>query len=277
MAGRKKIPKRTEEEARLDRYKFELDEFEHRVDFVPEPTISYTVGEQVIMGNLQNVFVIDNVHGGKGVIVEFDSGPLDRARAREKGEDEFWREKRIVQWNRIKKLEGHTDEVFNTNGDIRMNFTMRDLEDLLYKKYHFGLDMEPDYQRGYEWTLEDKQKLIDSIFKNVEIGKFAFIHNGYKHDSPYLYQILDGKQRLNAILEFYENRFTYNGLYFYQLSLRDQHWFERYPITVAEAQDLTREQILRYFLNLNTGGRQISMEHLAKVALMLEEEMKKGA
>ena len=33
----------------------------------------------------------------------------------------------------------------------------------------------PDYQRGYVWEQEDKELLLDSIFKNIDIGKFVFI------------------------------------------------------------------------------------------------------
>ena len=50
--------------------------------------------------------------------------------------------------------------------------------------------------------------LLDSIFKNIDIGKFVLIHLS---DSEWVergfgYEILDGKQRLSALIEFYENK-----------------------------------------------------------------------
>jgi uncharacterized protein with ParB-like and HNH nuclease domain len=71
------------------------------------------------------------------------------------------------------------------------------------------------------WELEDKVALIDSIFNNVDIGKFAFIHLNY--GEKYTYEILDGKQRMRAILDYYENRFQYKGKYFNELSCREQN------------------------------------------------------
>ena len=80
--------------------------------------------------------------------------------------------------------------------------------------------MNPDYQRDYVWELSDKQLLIDSIFNNIDIGKFAFIHLDYKtwNKTGYAYEILDGKQRLKTIIDFYENRFSYKGIYYNDLS-----------------------------------------------------------
>ena len=68
--------------------------------------------------------------------------------------------------------------------------------------YHRGLIDNPDYQRGYVWTLEDKQKLIQSIFNRADIGKFVFIED--ENYREYRLEVIDGKQRLRAILDYYE-------------------------------------------------------------------------
>ena len=121
-------------------------------------------------------------------------------------------------------------------------------------------------------TLEDKQKLIDSIFKNIDIGKFAFIHKPFNSNEP-LYEILDGKQRINALCEFYENRFPYKGKYFNDLSARDRNHFCNYGVDVAEIAQADKATILKYFLILNTGGKPISDTHLNKIKKLYEEEL----
>ena len=117
--------------------------------------------------------------------------------------------------------------------------------------------------------MEDKVALIESNFSYVDSGKFVFVHNNY--DDEYLYEILDGKQRLRAILDFYENRFPYKGKYFNDLSIRDQNWFENKCIAVAEVSKTEKKNLLKYFLMLNTTGKSMDKSHIDNVRKMLEE------
>ena len=88
-------------------------------------------------------------------------------------------------------------------------------------------------------------------------------------------EVLDGKQRLTAIKEFWEDRFQYNGFYYSQLHPSDQSHFDGYLISMAEVSDPTKEQIYRYFLRLNTAGKPIAQSHLDKVAGLLHGEIQK--
>ncbi|MFD1392039.1 DUF262 domain-containing protein [Lacticaseibacillus jixianensis] len=67
------------------------------------------------------------------------------------------------------------------------------------------------YQRKLVWTQQEKQLLIDSIFKQYALPSFLFSKSA---DSPDTLEILDGMQRLTAIFDFIENRIDYNGKYF---------------------------------------------------------------
>jgi len=55
-------------------------------------------------------------------------------------------------------------------------------------------------QRKHVWTLEQKRELIFSIIKGVNIGKITLIQHETKDDT--IYQVIDGKQRLSAIIDF---------------------------------------------------------------------------
>lgn len=133
--------------------------------------------------------------------------------------------------------------------------------------------MSPDYQRDYVWELSDKQLLIDSIFNNIDIGKFAFIHLDDKKwgETGNGYEILDGKQRLNAIIDFYENRFPYKGVYYNDLSGRDKGIFKNHHIVQGEISESERKDVLKYFLMLNRTGKSMDQSQLNKVEKMLEE------
>lgn len=68
------------------------------------------------------------------------------------------------------------------------------------------------YQRKLVWTLEEKQKLIESILKKYPIPAILIAE---KEDKAGAYEIIDGLQRLHAIVSFIETAFTTaDGKYF---------------------------------------------------------------
>ncbi|WP_034993476.1 DUF262 domain-containing protein [Beijerinckia mobilis] len=68
------------------------------------------------------------------------------------------------------------------------------------------------YQRKLVWTLVEKQKLIGSIMKKYPIPAILLAEQG---DGTARYEIIDGLQRLNAIVSFIEGAFpTEDGRYF---------------------------------------------------------------
>lgn len=152
--------------------------------------------------------------------------------------------------------------------DIRFQYSQRHLQGMLWSFYSSGIDLDQDYQRGNVWSPEQKYMLIDSIYKNIEIGKFTVIRRSFAEEIDKYYEMLDGKQRLTALLEFYESRFMYKGRYFHEMHGRDQGHFESYSISYSETEPLTPEQKYRYFLKLNTCGVPQDPEHIKKVEKM---------
>ncbi|MCE6967143.1 GmrSD restriction endonuclease domain-containing protein [Cereibacter sphaeroides] len=68
------------------------------------------------------------------------------------------------------------------------------------------------YQRKLVWTLEEKQKLVESILKKYPIPAILVAE---RDDDSNRYEIIDGLQRLNAIISFIEGAFpTVDGKYF---------------------------------------------------------------
>ena len=85
------------------------------------------------------------------------------------------------------------------------------------------------------------------------------------------YEILDGKQRLSTLIEFYENKITYKGKYFNELSWKDKSVFLDHMISVAEVKETDRKTVLKYFLMLNRTGKVMDESHLNEVEQMLKE------
>lgn len=169
-------------------------------------------------------------------------------------------------------------EQFSQRDDIRFHFSQRDVMAILYMSFDkYGIDFEADYQRGNVWTEQQKVDLIDSIFKNIDIGKFVFIRRPWGNDphkpkTPLLWEVLDGKQRTTALLDFFLNRFKYKGKYFSELHPFDRNRIRHFSISFAETDPLTQEQKYRYFLKLNTTGTPVDPDHIKKVQEMWEKE-----
>jgi len=70
------------------------------------------------------------------------------------------------------------------------------------------INIDPDYQRpGSVWSLSKKQLFIDSLINGYDIPKFYF-HVLPQGSGQKKYAIIDGRQRLEAIWGFADNKFT---------------------------------------------------------------------
>lgn len=133
-----------------------------------------------------------------------------------------------------------------------------------------GVEMDVEYQREHVWKMKDKVDLITSIFNNIDIGKFVFIQRRGKSNGKY-YEVVDGKQRLTALTEFYEDRFKYNGFYFSELSFNDQHQFTDHGVSYGYLENPNKEAIFETFIKLNTCGKPMDIKHINHVQKLLDE------
>lgn len=264
--ARKPAKELTAEEILKQQREQQLRLMEDEINNLNEPTYKFEIGDKVAYGAFKECTVAEILYGGK--VYGLHCISIEEKYGIQSEEEVY----RVAAWVGVRPIPTG-DSNFSRNNDVRINFINSSIESLLHKYYSFGVNMNPDYQRGYVWDLEDKQLLIDSIFNNIEIGKFAFIHlddeNWTKTGKGY--EILDGKQRLCAIVEFYENRFPYNGVYYNELSKKDRNVFLNRMVAQGEVREADRKAILKYFIMLNRTGKVMDKKHLEKVEKMLEE------
>ncbi|MBP6731659.1 MAG: DUF262 domain-containing protein [Chitinophagales bacterium] len=144
-------------------------------------------------------------------------------------------------------------------------------------KYNF----EPAYQRPNEvWGEEKKSFLIDTILKNFPMPPI-FLHQLIEPSSGRtLYDVIDGKQRLNAIMSFIKNEIRtpddFNsdnfgddklaGIYFRDLERAEiSIWkkiFWRYEITIEYIDTDQIEVVNNIFDRLNRNGEPLTRQEL---------------
>lgn len=144
------------------------------------------------------------------------------------------------------------------------------------------------YQRKLVWKLEEKQLLIDSILKGIPLPAILLAQYKLKDNNTVIREIVDGMQRLNAIISFMLGEFGvhYKGkiCYFDPMAYPETftlvseqklkvdpeksvlpkeicQYFYRYkiPVIITGQDDETIELI---FSRLNSTGRKISAQDL---------------
>lgn len=230
--------------------------------FCPAPTYSFENGESVRIGALKNPVIIDRTEDKKYYKIQ--------ASSRQGEQVTQW-----FAWHEIRKLPNINEKPQSqlaTKDNHTLSFYTQTIESLLSKSFFFGVDFDPDYQRDFVWNHEDKLQLIHSIFEKMDIGKFVFVKCPFTTPDRPLYQILDGKQRLSAITEYYLDKFPYKGYYYSDLSTTDMYQFKNLTVPVCELPETTsREEILTQFIRLNTTGHTMPKNHLNKIIKMLGE------
>ena len=70
--------------------------------------------------------------------------------------------------------------------------------------------LRPEFQRRHRWNREKQSRLIESFIMNVPIPPIFLYEKDYA-----CYEVMDGLQRLTAIIEFYKNLYALEGLEFW--------------------------------------------------------------
>lgn len=95
--------------------------------------------------------------------------------------------------------------------------------------------LDPEYQRRHRWNIQRKSRLIESFLMNVPVPP-VFL---YECDLA-RYEVMDGKQRLTALKEFYEDKFALKGL---------EYWPELEGRTYSKLPGKVRDGIDRRYIS----------------------------
>jgi hypothetical protein len=136
------------------------------------------------------------------------------------------------------------------------------------------------YQRKLVWSVEEKQRLIDSITKDLPIPLFLVAELSGAENA---YELIDGLQRLNAVFSFLENEFPLNDEYFDLNSLADTKLqldkgelvqctpvmdrarsvaVANYSIALSVFRAPDSSSVDEVFRRINSGGRTLSRHEL---------------
>ena len=226
---------------------------------------AYKVGQRVQWGNHKETYIREVFKNGMFYLTETIGVQRERNGV-------VRNEKHIQTWMELLPYKANKVTNFAKEEKVYIRIMNSPLSSLIHMVHakHAGVDMDVDYQREHVWSHADKIALLDSIFNNIEIGKFVFVQRSMGHNGK-LYEILDGKQRLTAITEFIEDRWKYKGFYFSELSVKDQYKITDTNVSYGYLENPSKEAIFETFIKLNTCGKPMANKHITHVKKLLSE------
>ncbi len=133
-----------------------------------------------------------------------------------------------------------------------------------------NLDLDPDFQRGHVWTEDQQSGYIEYILKGGTSGKeLYFNHPNWMGNWEGEFVIVDGKQRMEAVLKFMRNELKAFGLYYNEFDGPLDAMACTFHVNIASVK--TREEVLQWYLDFNAGGTPHSQEEISKVRGMIQD------
>jgi len=132
------------------------------------------------------------------------------------------------------------------------------------------LDLNPPYQRRSVWTRKDRQFFLDTIFRNYP-SPALFLHKSVSDVGVAKYHVVDGKQRLETILAFVDNRLSVaqdfgddriDGKKWKDVPADFRHVFWNYQVPVEMIDVREGELVRNVFDRLNRNSRKLTPQEL---------------
>jgi Protein of unknown function DUF262 len=165
-------------------------------------------------------------------------------------------------------------------GEVRTEAIDLSFGEIVNLKTANEIRIDPEYQRLFRWSAEQKSRLVESILLRLPIPPVYFVEN---EDGRY--ELIDGLQRISSIIQFIEpnllgvepleltgcdiisplNGYTYEAL---PLTLRLQVKRSAVRAIIIKRQS---KYFLRYemFKRLNTGGSLLSPQEIRNCSARL--------
>ncbi len=135
---------------------------------------------------------------------------------------------------------------------------------VLDKKWDFDVYLpsrKMNLQRPLVWTLDQKRSLIESVLIRRSIPSICVVQT--LDDT---YQVIDGKQRLNAFIEYVQGDFDFCGYYCDDLP-KDyagqikRHWITAYRLCEYDT-PITDDEKIEWFNWINFAGTPQDIAHM---------------
>jgi len=156
------------------------------------------------------------------------------------------------------------------------------LETLARFQSDYGLNLDPDFQRGHVWTEAQQIAYVEFMLREPQSGReIYFNHPNWMGDWEGEFVLVDGRQRLEAARRFLVNEIPAFGCLlkdFEGLNLTSTRKI-RMPSNICfgfnVAKLKTRADVLQWYIDFNAGGTPHSEKEIERVQGLLALEKSK--
>ena len=163
---------------------------------------------------------------------------------------------------------------FYNLGNYRVDVSWRSLVDQLERwKEEDNFDMVPDFQRGHVWSTEQQRSYVEYKLQGGHgADNILWNHEAWMtFDNPDATLVLvDGLQRLTAVLAFLNNELSVFGGAYYKDFEDKLNYDVKFVFFVNNL--LSRKHVLEWYIQINTGGTVHTKEEIDRVHKLLEKE-----
>jgi len=150
-----------------------------------------------------------------------------------------------------------------------------------------GFDLDPDFQRGHVWSTQQQSAYIEHVLRGGKDKLDIYFNDpDWNQDAPTEYKdkvIVDGKQRLNAFINFGNNELpvfeppVFGDYYAQNIFKTPKHKgliveSHRFSFKIFIGCMPTRADVLKWYLQINSGGVVHTTEEIERVKKLLENE-----
>lgn len=159
------------------------------------------------------------------------------------------------------------------NANYFVTIPWSELEGQLQFYGRAGINLDPNYQRGYVWTEYQQQRYVEWILRGGLTGRDILWNNpSFQRNYDQPLEIVDGKQRLQAAQLFLADKLEVFGGYKHSDLLGEQRslsWDVCFTFYINNLQN--RKDVIQWYLDFNSGGSIHTEDEIERVKKLLEE------
>lgn len=171
---------------------------------------------------------------------------------------------------------------FTEKGNYEVNINLKYLEMTLDDYFNdYGLELNPDFQRGNVWTEEQQSAFMEFFLRGGQTSRVIYFNCPFfergslddykqgKYEMPMV--CVDGLQRLTTIRKFLKNELKVFGYTIDEFEDKDMLLRSHHELRFNVNNLKTRKEVLQWYLDFNTGGTVHSQDEIERVKKLLEE------
>lgn len=142
---------------------------------------------------------------------------------------------------------------------------------------YYAFELDPPFQRHHVWTKTQQIAWLEFHFRGGSTGNALFFNcktwnKGAVGNAPVV--LVDGKQRLQAIMKFMDNKIPIFGTY--RKEFQDDLPWSHHTVRVHINNLQTDREVYQWYIDMNAGGTPHTLFEIGRVREMMNDLEKKA-